>query len=221
MLGQLLDALGQDGDLNLGVAGVDRGVTELGISSALRSLETVIVSPFVSCRPRATLFASDWEAVGGASIQGRGTNRSVCYHKQTAHAHHHRPNMNSIARRRWSVCVAAHTCESPSKNAAVCGSIRSTMSASKVMDMRRAATRLTGRNQLGTRNARRARTAHEPARLGRKVRQHGSPHSTQPKNRSIAHVRQKFKDKGRHEQVHMCRVEPQPTSVSARCVMAR
>ena len=30
VLGQLLDALGQDGDLNLGVAGVDRGVTELG-----------------------------------------------------------------------------------------------------------------------------------------------------------------------------------------------
>ena len=34
------------------------------------------------------------------------------------------------------MCVAAHTCESPSRNAAVCGSIRSAMSASKVMDMR-------------------------------------------------------------------------------------
>lgn len=30
VLGQLLDALGQDGNLNLGVTGVDRGVTELG-----------------------------------------------------------------------------------------------------------------------------------------------------------------------------------------------
>lgn len=30
VLGQLLDALGQDGDLNLGVTGIDRGVTELG-----------------------------------------------------------------------------------------------------------------------------------------------------------------------------------------------
>ena len=100
VLGQLLDALAQDGDLNLGVAGVDRGVTELAVSSALRSLETVIVSPFVLRRPRATRFASDWEAAGGASNQGRGTNRSVCYHKQPAPAHHHRPNMNSIARRR-------------------------------------------------------------------------------------------------------------------------
>ena len=34
------------------------------------------------------------------------------------------------------MCVAAQTCESPSRNAAVCGSIRSAMSASKVMDMR-------------------------------------------------------------------------------------
>lgn len=35
VLGQLLDALGQDGDLNLGVAGVDRGVTELGSQLSL------------------------------------------------------------------------------------------------------------------------------------------------------------------------------------------
>ena len=30
VLGQLLDTLGQNGDLNLGVTGIDRGVTELG-----------------------------------------------------------------------------------------------------------------------------------------------------------------------------------------------
>lgn len=59
VLGQLLDALGQDGDLNLGVTGIDRGVPNWAVSSALRSLETVIVSPFVLRRPRATRFASD------------------------------------------------------------------------------------------------------------------------------------------------------------------
>ncbi len=52
-----LNALGQDGDLDLGVAGVDRGVTELGGQLRL-ALFGNASSRLVSRRPRATLFAS-------------------------------------------------------------------------------------------------------------------------------------------------------------------
>ncbi len=66
-------------------------------------LDTVVVSKErknYDFFPLTVDFNEKMYAAGGASNQGRGTNRSVCYHKQPAPAHHHRPNMNSIARRR-------------------------------------------------------------------------------------------------------------------------
>ena len=68
---------------------------------------------------------------------------------------------------------------------------------------------LAGRHQLGTRNARRARPAQKPAGLGRKMREHGiAARDTSREIGSVTNVRQQFKDKGRHEQVHVCRTEP-------------
>ena len=76
--------------------------------------------------------------------------------------------------------VAAQTCESPSKNAAVCGSIRSAMSASKVMDMR---ARSHATSPVDTNSAPGTLDAHEPhmspPAWGEKYDSMGSPHSTQ------------------------------------------
>lgn len=55
--------------------------------------------------------------------------------------------------------------------------------------------------------------AHDPHRSppawAEKCESMGSPHETQAAEiGSVTNVRQQFEDKGRHEQVHMCRVEP-------------
>ena len=175
MLGQLLQCSRRDGDLEARVP-VSTGCYRIGrvqLPPALFGNSHCFT--FRLRRHRATRFTSDWER-RWASNQGRGTNRSVCYHKRPAPAHHHRPNMNSIAR----LIGASQPKHGPSKKAAVCGSIARPKSASKVMDIGRAAMRpLTGRHQFGTGTL----DAHDPhmrpPARGEKYDSMGSPHSTQ------------------------------------------
>ncbi len=78
------------------------------------------------------------------------------------------------------MCVAAQTCESPNKKAAVWGSTLSAMSASKVMDMR---ARSHATSPVDTNSAPGTLDAHDPhmspPAWGEKYDSMGSPHSTQ------------------------------------------
>ena len=78
------------------------------------------------------------------------------------------------------MCVAAQTCESPNKKAAVWESTLSAMSASKVMDMR---ARSHATSPVDTSSAPGTLDAHDPhmrpPAWGEKYDNMGSPHSTQ------------------------------------------
>ena len=77
------------------------------------------------------------------------------------------------------MCVAAHTCESPNKNAAVCGSICSAIRASNVMDIR---ARSHATSPTDTYSAPGTLEAHEPHSSppagAEKYESMGSPHET-------------------------------------------
>ncbi len=185
MLGELLDAVGQDGDLNLGVAGVDRGVlTNWAVSSACASLETVIVSPFVLRRPRATRFGL---GLGSRrwSEQPRSRYQQVGMLPQAARACASSPTQHEFHRAEALIGVhRSPNMRKPEQEYRICGSIRSAMSASKVMDMR---ARSHAVSPVDTSSAPGTLDAHNPHMRpppGLKIRQHGvSAQHAGPKNR--------------------------------------
>ena len=75
VLGELTDALGQDGNLNTGVAGVHGAVAKLSGQLSLALFRNG--HGFTFLLGHMSLFASNWEAAGGADIQVRGTNSRI------------------------------------------------------------------------------------------------------------------------------------------------